>query len=183
MHCSGPTWTWKIKAAQRGVWFRGTRVVNYGLCKNIAAVVWQSTVSKSCSCWIFYGSKDFTLYGSKMQWQGILYKYFLLYIAENFYVNMIVQFSWWKVAGAVIISGSPGLIDEEARKVRRAKDDFSACFLASSGLESFLDAWYSGDLWNRYWWDSIGVGIYSYFVLHEIFFPYQLITICSDPAV
>lgn len=53
-----------------------------------------------------------------------------------------------KVAGAVIISGSPGLIDEEARKVRRAKDDFSACFLASSGLESFLDAWYSGDLWN-----------------------------------
>ncbi|XP_016492156.1 protein PHYLLO, chloroplastic isoform X1 [Nicotiana tabacum] len=32
-----------------------------------------------------------------------------------------------KVAGAVIISGSPGLIDEDARKVRRAKDDFSAC--------------------------------------------------------
>ncbi|PHT48075.1 Protein PHYLLO, chloroplastic [Capsicum baccatum] len=53
-----------------------------------------------------------------------------------------------KVSGAVIISGSPGLIDEEARKVRRAKDDFAACSLASSGLEPFLDAWYSGDLWN-----------------------------------
>ncbi|KAJ8564701.1 hypothetical protein K7X08_001161 [Anisodus acutangulus] len=53
-----------------------------------------------------------------------------------------------KVAGAVIISGSPGLIDEEARKVRRAKDDFAACSLVSSGLEPFLDAWYSGDLWN-----------------------------------
>ncbi|XP_060185317.1 protein PHYLLO, chloroplastic isoform X1 [Lycium barbarum] len=53
-----------------------------------------------------------------------------------------------KVAGAVIISGSPGLIDEDARKVRRAKDDFAACSLASSGLEPFLDAWYSVDLWN-----------------------------------
>ncbi|XP_016572692.2 protein PHYLLO, chloroplastic isoform X3 [Capsicum annuum] len=53
-----------------------------------------------------------------------------------------------KVSGAVIISGSPGLIDEAARKVRRAKDDFAACSLASSGLEPFLDAWYSGDLWN-----------------------------------
>ncbi|XP_004237229.1 protein PHYLLO, chloroplastic isoform X1 [Solanum lycopersicum] len=54
----------------------------------------------------------------------------------------------YKVAGAVIISGSPGLIDEEARKVRRAKDDFFACSFAASGLEPFLDAWYSGDLWN-----------------------------------
>ncbi|CAN4125211.1 unnamed protein product [Withania somnifera] len=53
-----------------------------------------------------------------------------------------------KVVGAVIISGSPGLIDEEARKVRRAKDDFAACSLASYGLEPFLDAWYSGDLWD-----------------------------------
>nr|XP_016472808.1 PREDICTED: protein PHYLLO, chloroplastic-like isoform X2 [Nicotiana tabacum] len=53
-----------------------------------------------------------------------------------------------KVAGAVIISGSPGLMDEEARKVRWAKDDFAACFLVSSGLEPFLGAWYSGDLWN-----------------------------------
>ncbi|XP_049363348.1 protein PHYLLO, chloroplastic isoform X2 [Solanum verrucosum] len=54
----------------------------------------------------------------------------------------------YKVAGAVIIAGSPGLIDEEARKVRRAKDDFFACSFAASGLEPFLDAWYSGELWN-----------------------------------
>lgn len=40
----------------------------------------------------------------------------------------------YKVAGAVIISGSPGLIDEEARKVRRAKDDFFACSFSASGL-------------------------------------------------
>ncbi|CAK9155708.1 unnamed protein product [Ilex paraguariensis] len=53
-----------------------------------------------------------------------------------------------KVQGAVIISGSPGLTDREARKVRCAKDDFRACSLVSYGLEVFLDSWYAGELWS-----------------------------------
>ncbi|XP_031097286.1 protein PHYLLO, chloroplastic isoform X2 [Ipomoea triloba] len=52
------------------------------------------------------------------------------------------------VEGAVIISGSPGLTNPVERKMRRAKDDFTASFLVSSGLESFIDTWYAGDLWN-----------------------------------
>lgn len=54
-----------------------------------------------------------------------------------------------KVNGAVVISGSPGLKDEVARKIRRAKDDSRAHFLNDHGLELFLDTWYSGELWNR----------------------------------
>nr|XP_011462964.1 PREDICTED: protein PHYLLO, chloroplastic isoform X1 [Fragaria vesca subsp. vesca] len=53
-----------------------------------------------------------------------------------------------KVKGAIIISGSPGLKDEVARKVRRAEDDSRACFLAAYGLKLFLDTWYAGALWN-----------------------------------
>ncbi|CAH9131215.1 unnamed protein product [Cuscuta epithymum] len=52
------------------------------------------------------------------------------------------------IEGAVIVSGSPGLKDLAEREMRRAKDDFTASFLVSSGLESFLDIWYAGDLWN-----------------------------------
>lgn len=48
-----------------------------------------------------------------------------------------------------MISGSPGMKDEVARKVRRATDDSRARFLASYGLGLFLDNWYSGKLWNR----------------------------------
>ncbi|XP_052198857.1 protein PHYLLO, chloroplastic isoform X2 [Diospyros lotus] len=53
-----------------------------------------------------------------------------------------------KVAGAVIVSGSPGLKDVSARKISRAKSDSRASFLVSGGLEHFLDAWYDGALWN-----------------------------------
>ncbi|KAL2455175.1 Protein PHYLLO [Forsythia ovata] len=53
-----------------------------------------------------------------------------------------------KVEGAVIISGSPGLTDPDARTSRRAKDDFRACSLVSNGLEFFLDTWYSEELWS-----------------------------------
>ena len=55
----------------------------------------------------------------------------------------------WKIDGAVIISGSPGLSDPGARKVRRAKDDFRASSLVSHGLEHFLGAWYVEEIWNR----------------------------------
>lgn len=53
-----------------------------------------------------------------------------------------------KVKGAVIVSGSPGLRDESARKIRRAKDDSKARSLVSHGLELFLDNWYAGELWK-----------------------------------
>ncbi|KAL6961689.1 hypothetical protein U1Q18_002488 [Sarracenia purpurea var. burkii] len=53
-----------------------------------------------------------------------------------------------KVEGAVIVSGSPGLRNVSARKLRRAKDDSKACSLLAHGLELFLDAWYAGELWN-----------------------------------
>ncbi|KAK2976386.1 hypothetical protein RJ640_008096 [Escallonia rubra] len=53
-----------------------------------------------------------------------------------------------KVEGAVIISGSPGLKDDVARKIRRIKDDFLACSFVSHGLEHFIQMWYTGDLWN-----------------------------------
>ncbi|PIN25904.1 Isochorismate synthase [Handroanthus impetiginosus] len=52
-----------------------------------------------------------------------------------------------KVERAVIISGSPGLIDNDARTIRRAKDDFRASTLVSNGLEFFLEAWYAEELW------------------------------------
>lgn len=53
-----------------------------------------------------------------------------------------------KVQGAVIVSGSPGLADPEARKFRRAKDDFRASVLDSYGLKFFLDTWYAEPLWT-----------------------------------
>ncbi|XP_061990446.1 protein PHYLLO, chloroplastic isoform X1 [Rosa rugosa] len=53
-----------------------------------------------------------------------------------------------KVKGAIIISGSPGINDGMARKIRRAEDDSRARFLAAYGLKHFLDTWYAGELWN-----------------------------------
>ncbi|GER31893.1 2-succinyl-5-enolpyruvyl-6-hydroxy-3-cyclohexene-1-carboxylate synthase [Striga asiatica] len=52
-----------------------------------------------------------------------------------------------KVEKAVIISGSPGLIDNDAREIRKAKDDFRASTLVSNGLEFFTEAWYGEELW------------------------------------
>lgn len=49
----------------------------------------------------------------------------------------------------MIISGSPGLIDDDARTIRKAKDDFRASTLVSNGLEFFLDTWYAEELWTR----------------------------------
>nr|GMD80396.1 protein PHYLLO, chloroplastic isoform X1 [Ipomoea batatas] len=65
-------------------------------------------------------------------------------------VSYLIPACFIKVEGAVIISGSPGLTNPVERKMRRAKDDFTASFLVSSGLESFIDTWYAGDLWNSY---------------------------------
>ncbi|KAM6548265.1 hypothetical protein CsatB_019941 [Cannabis sativa] len=53
-----------------------------------------------------------------------------------------------KVNGAVVISGSPGMKNEAARKVRRAIDDSRAQSLVSNGLDIFLETWYAGQLWN-----------------------------------
>lgn len=55
-----------------------------------------------------------------------------------------------KIKGAAIISGSPGLKNASARKVRRAKDDNRAQILVTYGLPVFLDSWYQGELWKRY---------------------------------
>ncbi|XWS69567.1 hypothetical protein CRYUN_Cryun04dG0190100 [Craigia yunnanensis] len=53
-----------------------------------------------------------------------------------------------KIEGAVILSGSPGLEDTVARKIRRAKDDSRARSLIAHGLQLFLNTWYSGGLWK-----------------------------------
>ncbi|KAH7688939.1 isochorismate synthase / 2-succinyl-5-enolpyruvyl-6-hydroxy-3-cyclohexene-1-carboxylate synthase / 2-succinyl-6-hydroxy-2,4-cyclohexadiene-1-carboxylate synthase / O-succinylbenzoate synthase protein [Dioscorea alata] len=53
-----------------------------------------------------------------------------------------------KIHGAVIISGSPGLRDEAARRVRAAQDDARARNLLTFGLQRFLETWYSGKLWT-----------------------------------
>ncbi|GFP95293.1 protein phyllo chloroplastic [Phtheirospermum japonicum] len=52
-----------------------------------------------------------------------------------------------KVESAVIISGSPGLVDNDARAIRKAKDDFRASTLVSNGLEFFTEAWYAEEMW------------------------------------
>ncbi|KAK3154480.1 hypothetical protein QOZ80_2BG0191010 [Eleusine coracana subsp. coracana] len=53
-----------------------------------------------------------------------------------------------KIRGAVIISGSPGLKDKASRHHRLAIDKSRAQFLLSSGLECFLETWYSGKMWD-----------------------------------
>ncbi|KAL4281360.1 hypothetical protein GQ457_03G011440 [Hibiscus cannabinus] len=60
---------------------------------------------------------------------------------------MVLKFSD-KIEGAVILSGSPGLEDAAARKIRRAKDDSKARALVTHGLKLFLDTWYSAGLWK-----------------------------------
>ncbi|XP_038893379.1 protein PHYLLO, chloroplastic isoform X4 [Benincasa hispida] len=53
-----------------------------------------------------------------------------------------------KIGRAVIISGSPGLKDKMARRIRRVKDDSRARILKVYGLQRFLEAWYCGELWK-----------------------------------
>ncbi|KAL6349813.1 hypothetical protein AAG906_001700 [Vitis piasezkii] len=53
-----------------------------------------------------------------------------------------------KIKGAVIISGSPGLKNDEARKIRMVKDDSRSHALITHGLQIFLESWYSGELWK-----------------------------------
>lgn len=55
-----------------------------------------------------------------------------------------------QVSGAVIISGSPGLKDGQERKIRQARDFSRSRTLMDYGLQLFLDSWYAGELWNRY---------------------------------
>ncbi|KAI4302200.1 hypothetical protein MLD38_037978 [Melastoma candidum] len=51
------------------------------------------------------------------------------------------------IAGAAVLSGSPGLRTEAERKVRRAMDDSRARVLVDLGLPLFLNSWYAGGLW------------------------------------
>jgi 2-succinyl-6-hydroxy-2,4-cyclohexadiene-1-carboxylate synthase len=46
------------------------------------------------------------------------------------------------VARAVLISASPGIADEGARRARRGEDERRAFRLETQGLEPFLDDWY-----------------------------------------
>ncbi|VVA98761.1 unnamed protein product [Arabis nemorensis] len=53
-----------------------------------------------------------------------------------------------KIEGTVVVSGSPGIKDPVARKVRSATDDSKARMLVDHGLEIFLENWYNGGLWK-----------------------------------
>ncbi|CAH2066254.1 unnamed protein product [Thlaspi arvense] len=53
-----------------------------------------------------------------------------------------------KIEGAVVVSGSPGLKDPVARKVRSATDDSKARMMVDHGLDIFLENWYNGGLWK-----------------------------------
>lgn len=46
------------------------------------------------------------------------------------------------VSRAVIVSASPGIADEPARRARRSEDEHRARTLETQGLELFLDDWY-----------------------------------------
>ncbi|XP_004952910.1 protein PHYLLO, chloroplastic isoform X2 [Setaria italica] len=64
-------------------------------------------------------------------------------IALHMALNQVHQ-----IRGAVIISGSPGLRDEESRRRRIAVDGSRAKFLMSCGLDCFLETWYSAKMWT-----------------------------------
>ncbi|GLU04852.1 hypothetical protein SLE2022_219810 [Rubroshorea leprosula] len=53
-----------------------------------------------------------------------------------------------KIQGAILVSGSPGLEDIVARKIRRATDDSRARSLVAHGLQFFIETWYAGGLWK-----------------------------------
>lgn len=79
-----------------------------------------------------------------------------------------------QIEGAVIISGSPGLIDTVERKIRKAKDESNARALVAYGLDYFLDTWYAGDLWRR--WVRFKVWIFLNFAC---FTPVRLLAACQ----
>lgn len=54
-----------------------------------------------------------------------------------------------QIQGAILVSGSPGLEDIVARKIRRATDDSRARSLVAYGLQFFIETWYAGGLWKR----------------------------------
>ncbi|XP_054809027.1 protein PHYLLO, chloroplastic isoform X2 [Prosopis cineraria] len=62
---------------------------------------------------------------------------------------MALKFGY-KAKGAVLISGSPGLNDKLARKIRAAKDDSRACSMVAHGLQLFLESWYAGEQWRSF---------------------------------
>jgi len=71
---------------------------------------------------------------------------------SHFFLMLILSWLWQnprQIRGAVIISGSPGLKDEESRRRRIAIDKSRAKFLVSCGLECFLETWYSAKMWTR----------------------------------
>ncbi|KAK8925900.1 hypothetical protein KSP39_PZI018177 [Platanthera zijinensis] len=53
-----------------------------------------------------------------------------------------------KIDGTVLMSGSPGLRDENTRRIRTSQDESRASYLLSHGLHSFLEIWYEGNLWK-----------------------------------
>lgn len=53
-----------------------------------------------------------------------------------------------KIARAVLISGSPGLLDEETRRIRTCQDEARARYLLSYGLLCFLKTWYEKGFWK-----------------------------------
>ena len=46
------------------------------------------------------------------------------------------------------VSGTAGIVEEEARSMRAAKDDSLAAALARGGMVPFLRAWYAQPLWT-----------------------------------
>jgi isochorismate synthase/2-succinyl-5-enolpyruvyl-6-hydroxy-3-cyclohexene-1-carboxylate synthase/2-succinyl-6-hydroxy-2,4-cyclohexadiene-1-carboxylate synthase/O-succinylbenzoate synthase len=48
-----------------------------------------------------------------------------------------------------VVSGSPGLKDPVARKIRSATDDSKARMMVDNGLYIFIENWYNGGLWKR----------------------------------
>ena len=73
----------------------------------------------------------------------------LVVFEVKYYICIADESKPVQIEGAVILSGSPGLEDTVARKIRRAKDDSRARSLITHGLQLFLNTWYSGGLWKR----------------------------------
>ncbi|CAM6124850.1 unnamed protein product [Calypogeia fissa] len=53
-----------------------------------------------------------------------------------------------QISAAIIVSGSPGLQNPLAQKVRAAQDDALAVLLRDNELQSFVDSWYRQPLWR-----------------------------------